>query len=104
MNKDKALKILGLALRAGKLVHGDEAVEKALKRDKIACLVLAQDLSQASFDRYQRLCQIHQVPWVNQFNRMELSHAINKSRSIIGITDRGLAEKFLSYQTGEEPI
>lgn len=104
MNHDKALKLLGLALRAGKLVHGDEAVEKAVKRDKVACIILAKDISQATFSRYQRLCQVHHVPCINNFTRDELSHALNKSRSILGITDRGMSAKFLSYQTGEERL
>ena len=104
IDRKKQLNLLGLALRASFLIHGDESVEKAVKRKKVRCIIIANDISQATMERYQRFSQTYDVPLINRFNRLEISQAIGKSRSICGITDKGLSDKFLSYETGEEYI
>lgn len=102
MNASKQLNLLGLSLRAGKLIHGDENVEKAIKRDKIRVIILAKDVSDTTKERYHRFAQEYQVPLCDSYTREEISHAINKARAICGIADKGLAKLFLSYQTGED--
>lgn len=99
---NKQLNLLGLSLRAGKLVHGDESVEKAIKRHKVCVIILANDVSEATRERYQRFTKEYQVPLCDHYSREEISHAIGKARAICGISDKGLAKLFLSYQTGED--
>lgn len=99
---DKQLNLLGLAQRASLLISGDEQVEKAVKRGRIKLLVLASDLSEASTDRYQRLADQYQLPLHQEFTKIQISHAIGKSRAICGLTDHGMSQKFLSYVTGDK--
>lgn len=99
---EKELNMLGLCQRAGKLVSGDELVEKALKQGKVHVLICASDVSVKTLNRYQKYSQAYQVPLNTHFNKIQLSHAIGKSRSLCGIQDRGMAKKFLSYTTGSE--
>lgn len=100
----KQLNLLGLALRASQLIHGDENVEKALKRRKVYCIVMASDVSEATNARYERLSQEYQVPIRTHFTREQISHAIGKTRSLCAFTNQGFSQRFLSYETGEEAL
>lgn len=102
--KQKQLNMLGLALRAGQLIHGDESVEKAIKRNKVHCLIMASDVSEATQARYQRMSQEYNVPMFRNMTRIEISHAIGKTRSICAISNKGMANKFISYETGDNTM
>ncbi|MEW3594645.1 ribosomal L7Ae/L30e/S12e/Gadd45 family protein, partial [Enterococcus entomosocium] len=43
MNKTKALNMLGLAMRAGKLVTGEEMTLKEIRNEKTALVIIASD-------------------------------------------------------------
>ncbi|MBG9980021.1 ribosomal L7Ae/L30e/S12e/Gadd45 family protein [Facklamia sp. DSM 111018] len=100
--KQKQLNLLGLSLRASKLISGDEQVEKGIKKGKVHLILVANDASSATKERYQKMSVQYNVPIHINFNRYEISHAIGKSRTICGITDHGISQKFLSYVTGVE--
>lgn len=102
MTRQKQLNLLGLSLRANKLIHGDESVERGIKSKKVFCIILAKDVSEATKERYLRLSQTYKIPLIQVFDRIEISKALGKSRSICGLTDRGFTKKFLTYETGEE--
>lgn len=102
--QEKQLNLLGLAQRASGLISGDELVLKALKQGRVKCLIVANDASQATLERYQEKAQFHKVPINLLFNKYEISHALGKSRTICAITNQGLAKKFLSYVTGEQTM
>ena len=46
--EQKKLNMLGLANRSGNLISGDELVEKAIKRGRVALVICAQDVSDAT--------------------------------------------------------
>ncbi len=98
----KQLNLLGLAQRANALVSGDEQVEKAIKKGKVKLIVIASDVSEKTLARYESFSQNYKVPLTNNFNKIEISQAIGKSRAILGITNAGMSKKFLSYVTGVE--
>ncbi|XJS09677.1 L7Ae/L30e/S12e/Gadd45 family ribosomal protein [Aerococcaceae bacterium WGS1372] len=102
MTKEKKLNILGLAMRARALVSGDELVEKAVKQQKIHLILCASDASIKTIERYRMISERENIPLNNEFTKYELSHAIGKSRSIIGIENKGMANKFLSYDMESE--
>lgn len=101
MPQQKQLNLLGLATRSRNLVSGDEMVEKAIKQHKVYLVVVASDASDATLDRYTGICERENVALNTDFTRIEISHAIGKSRTICAISNRGMSEKFLSYVTGE---
>ncbi|MGF3066139.1 L7Ae/L30e/S12e/Gadd45 family ribosomal protein [Facklamia sp. P12945] len=102
--EEKQLNLLGLAQRASKLISGDDLVTKATKNKKVKLLILAIDASDSTSDRYHRLASEKKIAINHRFTKYQISHAIGKSRTICGITDRGMAEKFLSYVTGENTM
>ena len=95
--EQKKLNMLGLANRSGNLISGDELVEKAIKRGRVAWVICAQDASDATRARYQDWSQSYHVPLEMTFNREQISHAVGKTRSIVAITNRGMAKTYLSY-------
>ena len=60
--EQKKLNMLGLANRSGNLISGDELVEKAIKRGRVALVICAQDASDATRARYQDWSQRYHVP------------------------------------------
>ena len=95
--EQKKLNMLGLANRSGNLISGDELVEKAIKRGRVALVICAQDASDATRARYKDWSQSYHVPLDMTFNREQISHAVGKTRSIVAITNRGMAKTYLSY-------
>ena len=95
--EQKKLNMLGLANRSGNLISGDELVEKAIKRGRVALVICAQDARDATRTRYQDWSQRYHVPLEMTFNREQISHAVGKTRSIVAITNQGMAKTYLSY-------
>lgn len=102
MIKEKKLNILGLATRARSLVSGDELVEKAIKKNQVHLILCASDASIKTIERYRMISERENIPLNIEFTKYELSHAIGKSRTILGVENKGMATKFLSYDMESE--
>lgn len=100
--RDKQRNMLGLAQRAGKLISGDERVESAVKNNQAKVIVMASDASDATQKRYQQWSNEYHIPLDTTFDRVEISHAIGRSRSLCAIVDSGMAKTYLSYLTRNE--
>jgi ribosomal protein L7Ae-like RNA K-turn-binding protein len=93
MMKNKMLSYLGLAMRAGKLVTGDEGVLKAVRQGQANLVVLAEDASANAQKKYRDKCQSYQIPLIECCTRYELGSSIGKAeRVVIAVTDSGLAQ------------
>lgn len=88
-NKEKALNLLGLAMRAGKIVLGTETVIADLRKNKINVIVLASDLHENSVEKVMRAAKNANVKIIDLFSAAELEHAIGKKRKVLGLTDAG---------------
>ncbi len=94
-HRDKALQLLGLARKGHLLVAGRTAVMRNFHRGKL--LILAQDLSRKTKDRWIREARIQGVDYMVRWKMDELGAAIgHKPVGIILILDRGMAEKLKS--------
>lgn len=92
MMKHKALSLLGMAMRAGKLVTGDETVLKNVKQGKARLVILAGDASDNTKKKYRDKCSTYNVKLVEMFDRVSLGEAIGKSeRVLIAVTDAGFS-------------
>lgn len=101
--QQKQLNMLGLAMRARQLISGDEMVSDAIKKHRVYAVICANDASEATRERYTALCQRERVPLNMQYTKYEISYAIGKSRTLCAIADSGMAKRFLSYGTAEQP-
>lgn len=94
MDKEKILNLLGLAMRAGKLVTGEELTIGDIRSGKAKFVLVAADASENTRKKIKDKCSYYKVPCDESFLQAELSHAIGKTRMVIGINDQGFAKKF----------
>lgn len=93
MTKDKGLSALGMAMRAGKLITGEETVLRAIRAGK-ACLVLvAGDASDNTKKKFRDKCASYEVTIAEAYDRVLIGRAIGKeARVLIAVTDQGFAK------------
>ncbi len=90
---NKALNYLGLAMRAGKLVSGDEGVLKAIRSGEAKLVVVAEDASAGTKKKFRDKCHSYGVFLVECFGRTQLGSSIGKNdRVVVAVTDAGLAQ------------
>ncbi|GMA47267.1 L7Ae family ribosomal protein [Tetragenococcus muriaticus PMC-11-5] len=93
MSKQKALNMLGLAMRAGKLVTGEEMTLQKIRARKVKLVLVAEDAGENTQKRVKDKSTFYQVPFVNCLYSEEISRAIGKNRMVIGVLDNGFANK-----------
>lgn len=100
MMNDKFFSYLGLAMRAGKVVSGDELVHKAIRSGEAKVVCLAEDASMNTMKKFHDKCRSYEVPIIQYGNREQLGHSIGKAeRVVIAVTDQGLAQMILKSRS-----
>ena len=90
MDDNRIRTALGFAMRAGKCISGDFACERAVKDHKAFAVALDSLVSQATREKYVRICERANVPLVFITN---LGRAIGKdNRMTAAVTDAAFAE------------
>lgn len=85
---DKILNNLGLCLRAGKLVHGTDAVVEGIKCGKVLYVFLANDASANTIKKITDKAKYYSVEVNDTYTSSEISAAIGKNgRMAVGIID-----------------
>lgn len=89
----KVAQMLGLAMRARKIVTGEGLVVQAVRSHQAKLVIVAADASANTVKKVTDKCLYYQVPCYRLANRFELGHAIGKeARVTVAITDSKLAE------------
>jgi ribosomal protein L7Ae-like RNA K-turn-binding protein len=89
----KAKSYLGLAMRAGKLVTGDEGVLQAIRSGQAVMVWIAEDASANALKKYRDKCHFFHVPLIERLTREELGTCVGKpQRVVVAVTDKGFAE------------
>lgn len=97
MNDDqKLLNLLGLARRARKMTTGEELVIKAMQQQQVVLIFLASDAAKNLTKSIQDKAQYRHITVISKFTSVQLSQAIGLSRKVIGILDRGFAERMVA--------
>lgn len=92
MDTNRIMNLLGLACRAGKIVCGEYAVAKYLKKKRVPLLFLAHDGSPSVQESYRRIAETKEIPVIDIFSKVELGQAVGKSQHVVVLlTDRGFA-------------
>lgn len=85
--------MLGLAMRAGKLVTGEEMTVNKIRAQKVKLALVAEDAGKNTQKTVKDKSAFYQVPFANYFHSSEMSQAIGKERMVIGVLDSGFAKK-----------
>jgi ribosomal protein L7Ae-like RNA K-turn-binding protein len=98
---EQALRLLGLAARAGGVVPGTDRVRIAARRDELEFVVIADDASENAREKLVPLLTARGVPYRKVFTRAELGGAVGRSPlSAIGLTDASLAGRIRELISG----
>lgn len=93
MKQDKALSMIGMAQRAGKIASGEFATEKAVKTGKAFVVVVADDASANTKKMFSDMCTFYKVPVYFYSDKIQLGHAIGKEfRASLAVLDEGLGK------------
>ncbi|HEY8395949.1 MAG TPA: ribosomal L7Ae/L30e/S12e/Gadd45 family protein [Bacilli bacterium] len=86
---NKGLQTIGLAYKAGKLITGEEQVLRMLKQNKLSLVLVANDASPKTIERFKRKVYFYKTPINLDYTCDELSHSVGKPMiKILGLTDK----------------
>lgn len=90
MKQNKALAMVGLAQKAGKVVSGEFSTEKAVKTGKAFLVIVAGDSSENTKKMFSDMCTFYEVPCYFYSDKETLGHAIGKQfRASLAVLDEG---------------
>ncbi|MDI9567437.1 MAG: ribosomal L7Ae/L30e/S12e/Gadd45 family protein [Bacillota bacterium] len=88
----RGLSLLGFAQRAGKVVSGQVACERAIKKRKARLVLIAIDATANTRDDFVGLCCRYAIPYRTWGLKEELGKAIGKpARAVVALLDRHFA-------------
>ena len=97
MNK-KLLSILSICQKAGKIISGDFAVEKALQDGSALYVIITEDASDNTKKKFQNKAFYYKVESVVYGKKEVISHSIGKvNRTVFAILDDGFCSKIKEY-------
>ena len=89
----------------GKISFGADRVENDIKKKTIKLVIVAEDSSNRTKDKFKRICENYDVPIIEFGNIETLSKAIGKNnKAILGIEDVNLAKEIQKINNGGEAI
>jgi ribosomal protein L7Ae-like RNA K-turn-binding protein len=98
---DALTRLLGLGVRARQVVVGVSSVRAGLRRDALACVVLAADASARTREKVERLAVARGVPVLRGPAGERLGAALGRPPvQALGVSDRALARGLLGVNGG----
>ena len=105
MINKKILGLIGLSAKAGKISFGADSVETQIRKRKINLVIIAENSSERTKDKFKKLSEENDIPYIIVGEIDELSKAIGKSNKvIIGIKDLNLSKEIQKISNGGEVI
>lgn len=93
MRTDRVRSLLGLAMKAGKLVSGEFLTEKAVKTGKATLVIAAEDASDNTKKMFTNMCTYYKVPLYFWGKKEDLGAAIGRDyRASLALTDAGFRD------------
>ena len=105
MVNNKALGLIGLSAKAGKVESGADAVEEIIKKRKAKLVIVSEDAAERTKKNFEFLCAKFNILYIVYGNKDDLSKTIGKSnKAVIGIKEQNLAEEIYKVICGGEAI
>lgn len=93
MNKLKTMRTLGLAMRAQKLISGEEFSTELIQKNRAFMVFLASDAGNNTRKKITDKASYHKVRLNTDLTGQEISQAIGKkNRKVVTITDKDFAD------------
>lgn len=105
VNQNKVNGLLGLASKAGKIICGADATEEAILKRKVFSIIIAEDASTNTKEKFQRIGKESKIYIFIYGNIEENSRAIGKkNKAVIAIKDKNFSEAICQIISGGEAI
>ena len=105
MINKKILGLIGLAAIARKICFGADSVEEKTKKHKVKVLVIAEDASNRTKEKFIKLAEKNNIKFIILSDIENLSKAIGKeNKAIIGVEDINLAKEIKKIYDGGDII
>ena len=93
---NKAYGMIGMAMKAGKLVSGEFATEKAVKSHQAFLVIVSAEASENTKKMFRNMCSFYHVPMYLYAPKETLGHAIGKEyRASLAVLDEGFAANLI---------
>ncbi len=93
---DKFYNMLGFAMKSGNIVSGEHTCEMNLPTRKISLLIIAEDASENTRERFEFLAEKNNCKYIIFDKKENLSKAIGKyNRNVYGITNKKFSREIL---------
>ena len=90
---DRIFSMIGMAMKAGKVVSGEFATEKAVKTGKAFLVVVSVAASDNTKKMFRNMCSFYEVPMYTYGTKEDLGHSMGKEfRASLAVTDEGFAK------------
>lgn len=97
MDNKKIYSWLGLAMRSGNLVSGDDTTLREVKKKRVKLVIIASDASKNTKKLFTDKCSFRSIAHYEFGEKNELGRAIGKSpRAVLGIVDENIAKQIKS--------
>ncbi len=92
-------------MRAGKISFGADSVEDECKRRKVKLLIIAEDASERTKNKFKNIGNQYNIPIILDSTIEELSKQIGKNnKAILGIKDINFAKSIQKKYNGGDVI
>lgn len=86
---NKVYSLLGLAKKAGQLLSGDETCERTVKSRKAELVIVADDASENTKDKFKSMCNYHSIPYREYGQKLQLGKYTGKDiRAVVSIVSK----------------
>ena len=102
--ENQVISCLGLCMRAGRIVSGQEACVDLIRSGECALALMDASVSENTRKRLTDACHSHDVP-LYEVSEGELGRAIGKKgRMMVALKPDGMAQKLLSLLKDEQRL
>ena len=104
MTENRVISFLGLCMRAGRVISGQEACVDLVRSGEAALVLMDASASDNTRKRLTDACHSHDVP-LYEVSAGELGRAIGKNgRMVIALKPDGMSEKLLTLLKDEQRL
>ncbi len=85
--------MVGMAMKAGKVVSGEFSTEKAVKSGKAFLVIVSDAASENTKKMFRNMCTYYEVPMYTYGSKEDLGHSMGKEfRASLAVTEEGFAK------------
>ncbi|NTW71105.1 MAG: 50S ribosomal protein L7ae-like protein [Eubacteriaceae bacterium] len=96
MLKNRFLNFVGICKKSGKIIIGDNLLEREINRGTIKLILIAEDTSERISNKYVRLCNDKNVPVIIYTTKEELGKAAGRKLvALVGFTDNNQSSNLI---------